>query len=486
MALLSQPTAYQYATSVGLTKGQTTVFEQLTAKQDTFTIQVLKGFAGTGKTTLTAALVSYIEMRKERVLVVAPTHKALREIRMKLPEGITTLTLASLLNKKRRRDQNGGWSFESDGNIEGLHRRNEIKGTMGGYLIIDEASMVSEKDAKDIVQFFRIGQKHATFKGLLLVGDPRQLAPVNEEQTQLMGESGTYIPDPLKENIYSVQRLGLTKVVRHDGGILNLATAIRERDFGLPSFGSFREKDVILETREAQWLASWLEKCEDFSARALAYTNKRVKTLNDAALLQRYGTVEEAEKIHVGQRFLTVEGAADKEGSLIFPSTTEILVIEMEERVYDVNTLDLQRLTKKMNEGKGKTKKKKEEEPLEPMPYLNFLEINAQDAGMNLKGTILVIDPKHHDYYKEIVKSLKALAVARLLPWVTYYEFVELFTAVQPAYALTIHKSQGSTFREVFLDIADVVQHSFRDLEMQNRLAYVGVSRASRMLYINL
>jgi exodeoxyribonuclease V len=484
MALLSQeiPTAYEYAASVGLTAGQTTVFGQLTSKQGVIRIQVLKGFAGTGKTTLTAALVSYIAMRKERVLVVAPTHKALREIRMRLPEGITTLTLASLLNKKRKRDQSGGWTFQSDGNIEGLHRRNEIKDTMGGYLIIDESSMVSEKDAKDIVQFFRIGQKHATFKGLLLVGDPRQLAPVNEEQTKLMGESTLYVTDTLG---FAVEKHCLTKVVRHDGGILNLATAIRERDFGLPPFGSFREKDVILEIREAQWLASWLEKCEVPEVRALAYTNKRVKTLNDAALLQRYGTVEEAEKIHVGQRLLTVEGAADKEGSLIFPSTTEIKVVEMEKRVYDINTLDLQRLTKKLNEDKGRAKKK-EEEPLEPMSYLNFLEIEAEALGMKLKGTILVIDPKHHDYYKEIVKSLKALAIARLIEWRTYYEFVELFTAIQPAYALTIHKSQGSTFREVFLDIADVVQHSFRDLEMQNRLAYVGVTRASRMLYINL
>ena len=51
------------------------------------------------------------------------------------------------------------------------------------------------------------------------------------------------------------------------------------------------------------------------------------------------------------------------------------------------------------------------------------------------------------------------------------------------AYACTVHKSQGSTFDEVFIDIADIAKCRFTDPALYARLLYVAISRASSKVY---
>ena len=62
--------------------------------------------------------------------------------------------------------------------------------------------------------------------------------------------------------------------------------------------------------------------------------------------------------------------------------------------------------------------------------------------------------------------------------WREFYRIKEAYNLVRPAYALTIHKSQGSTFGYVFVDFKDV-ERKCRDGVVRNRLGYVGLTRAS-------
>ena len=59
----------------------------------------------------------------------------------------------------------------------------------------------------------------------------------------------------------------------------------------------------------------------------------------------------------------------------------------------------------------------------------------------------------------------------------------DAFGQVEPAAALTIHKSQGSTYRHVFLH-PDVDGFNANPAPIHGRLAYVGVTRAAETLHV--
>ncbi len=61
--------------------------------------------------------------------------------------------------------------------------------------------------------------------------------------------------------------------------------------------------------------------------------------------------------------------------------------------------------------------------------------------------------------------------------WRRYFLVRDAFASLGPAAVLTVHRSQGSTFGEVFVD-EDVFWP--RDLALRRRLVYVAVSRASQ------
>lgn len=52
---------------------------------------------------------------------------------------------------------------------------------------------------------------------------------------------------------------------------------------------------------------------------------------------------------------------------------------------------------------------------------------------------------------------------------------------LRPGYAMTIHKSQGSTYKNVFIDVPDILK--CRSTELRNRLFYVAISRAQENVY---
>ena len=125
---------------------------------------VLIGPAGTGKTTLLLALLSLPEVRNGGVLLLAPTGKARVQMQKKTGD-VQAFTLAQFLLGLRRYDpQTGAYSVTND------------PGRENGFatVVIDEASMLTEDqlaatlDALDATSVQR----------LILVGDPRQLPPI--------------------------------------------------------------------------------------------------------------------------------------------------------------------------------------------------------------------------------------------------------------------------------------------------------------------
>ena len=130
-------------------------------------LSVLIGSAGTGKTTLLSVLCSHPEVQKGRIVLLAPTGKArvrLEEEVTKQPglEDLRAYTLAQFLMPSGRYD--------------GRSQRYMLTGQpgerMGHTVIVDECSMLTEEMLASLIESLSGVQR------LILVGDPRQLPPI--------------------------------------------------------------------------------------------------------------------------------------------------------------------------------------------------------------------------------------------------------------------------------------------------------------------
>ena len=62
-----------------------------------------------------------------------------------------------------------------------------------------------------------------------------------------------------------------------------------------------------------------------------------------------------------------------------------------------------------------------------------------------------------------------------------YNNYIDIFADIDYGYCITVHKSQGSTFSNVFLDLNNIVKHNFSD---KRQCVYTGITRASKKLNI--
>ena len=72
--------------------------------------------------------------------------------------------------------------------------------------------------------------------------------------------------------------------------------------------------------------------------------------------------------------------------------------------------------------------------------------------------------------------------LAKELRWMEFWDLRQQFHEVDYAYSLTVHKSQGSTFRDVFVDVRSMQAN--RNVVERNQLCYVAFTRAAKRLFL--
>ena len=190
---------------------------------------LLKGYAGTGKTSLIGALVKTLDQLQQKCVLLAPTGRAAKVFSHYAKHSAFTI------HKKIYRQRNYSNDMDNFSLDDNLHQQT--------LFIIDEASMIANDGLSgaafgtgrlldDLIQYVYAG----TGCRLMLIGDTAQLPPVGEEQSPALS------PDVLKGYGLEVYEAQLTEVVRqmHDSGILWNATELRryiseEVFFALPS-----------------------------------------------------------------------------------------------------------------------------------------------------------------------------------------------------------------------------------------------------------
>lgn len=198
---------------------QSTVIDQLSEflfSEEPMEAFLLRGFAGTGKTTLVGALVRTLDALKQRVVLMAPTGRAAKVFA--LYSGHPAYTIHRRIY--RQKSLTGEASFSLNDNL--------ARHTL---FIVDEASMIGEESygspfgngqlLDDLIRFVYSGEGCR----LLLMGDTAQLPPVGQD------ESPALSPHVLTGYGLKVRTGQLTQVMRQAeiSGILENATAIRER-----------------------------------------------------------------------------------------------------------------------------------------------------------------------------------------------------------------------------------------------------------------
>jgi len=93
-----------------------------------------------------------------------------------------------------------------------------------------------------------------------------------------------------------------------------------------------------------------------------------------------------------------------------------------------------------------------------------------------------VIHPISKQQHDNDCQLLAHEAQANSKLWRRFWDLKDLFHDVRFAYALTAHRSQGSTYQNVLVDYGDILYNRNRREAFQ--CLYVGCSRASKRLYL--
>ena len=191
------------------------LWEDFLLSREADRIFVLKGYAGTGKTSLIAALVKTWTSLQQRVALLAPTGRAAKV--MSDYSGLPAFTIHKFIYRRK--------SFGDDEHFTAMP--NLVPGTL---FLVDEASMIQNYGISgglfgegqlldDLIRFVYTGRDCR----LMLIGDEAQLPPVGETESPALNS------DNLEGYGLSVTEFTLRQVVRQTeaSGILWNATMLR-------------------------------------------------------------------------------------------------------------------------------------------------------------------------------------------------------------------------------------------------------------------
>jgi exodeoxyribonuclease-5 len=434
---------------------------------------LLQGYAGTGKTFLSMRFLAHAEALGLCWTVVAPTHKAVGVLRDHLEQvGLRPTwfpsTIHRLLRLKLRREGDRERCSETAQTATALEHL--------GLVLIDEASMV---DGQLLEITLRCAQPfHCR---LVFIGDPAQLPPVGEKESPVFA-------------LARVRQASLTHVVRHQGPILRLASGLREgvlpcrRPPLLPPCRTELGMVALLDREE--WLLAAqkaLRRCTETDnpdlARILCYTNRTLETLVPIARRALHGDLSDTMPVLPGEVLITrapVMGPACVEDS-VTPEDPEMCLSSNREVVVRDVTPGQYTLAPRGLEGSEPLGGDPGGEEIPEVIDTLMVSVDAADGRLTLR-LMPPIGSASRQALDQALQRLRAAAraaapaEARRL-WRRFFLLRDAFASLGPAAVLTVHRSQGSTFGEVFV-ARDVFWP--QDEQLRRQLAYVAVSRASQ------
>lgn len=422
---------------------------------------MLKGFAGTGKTTIIGTLVNHLWRTTRKSVLLAPTGRAAKVISNYSGRGAHTIHRHIYFPK---RDKSGGVKF--------VLSPNKHKNTV---FIVDEASMIPDtaSDSKifengslldDLIMYVYSGH-HCK---LILIGDTAQLPPVNLTLSPALNEN-TLSLNYNKE----VQTMELNEVVRQqlDSGILFNATNLREQLAG-EVFDDYRFdvhgfKDIIrlvdgYEIQDA--INDAYSNVGKEETAIIVRSNKRANLYNQqirGRILFLENELATGDYLMVVKNnYFWLETSSDA-GFIANGDIVEVLEIFAFKELYGFRFAEV----------KVQMVDYPDMKPFETVLMLDTLDINSpslpyEDSNRLYQEVLL-------DYQDETSKYKKFLKV----------KSNKYFNALQVkfSYAVTCHKSQGGQWNTVFVEQPYLPNGIDKEYL---RWLYTAVTRAKEKLYL--
>ncbi len=417
---------------------------------------VLKGYAGTGKTSLVSALVKALPAAKKQAVLMAPTGRAAKVLSNY--SGQQAFTIHKKIYRRLSTGE-GGSRFIVQPNIH----HNTL-------FIVDEASMIPGRDIRsdnslldDLLQYVFSGMGCR----LIFVGDSAQLPPVGLELSPALDAKA------LKDYHVPMAGIELKDVVRQDkeSGILANATQLRKRigtgkkevpQFFLDGFSDI-ERISGLELEDA--LNDSYGKAGAEETIVVCRSNKRANIYNQqirARIRWQESEISAGDYLMVVKNnyfWLPPESSA---GFIANGDTAEVMKLTNREELDGFVFTDAKlRLVDYPNEPVLETK-------------LLLNTIMAESPALSQaesKRFYEVISAQ----YTEITNKRKRLQKVKEDPY---------FNALQVkfAYAVTCHKAQGGQWKNVFVEQGYVTEEMINNDFL--RWLYTGVTRATSKLYL--
>lgn len=422
---------------------------------------LLKGYAGTGKTTLISCLVKDISKSGFKAVLMAPTGRAAKVM------ATYSKTSAKTIHKQiyyTKAEKSGKMSFQL--------KPNKYKKTL---FIIDEASMIG--DDRQNIKLFENGSLlhdvvHYVGRGesckLLFVGDQAQLPPVNLDLSPALDE--IELSHFHFDEIFSVELEGVVRQ-KKNSGILKNATKLRV-DLNHGVYDQFKFdvegfKDVhysnngmdIFEAIESAFSQSGVDQTV-----FIVRSNKRANIYNDNIRKRILGLEDE---LSVGDQLMVVKNnyfwlePDSVPGFIANGDVVKILSIHSRKELYGFYFAEV---TVQLVDYPG-------EKSFDTVLLLDTLQ--AETASLSFDQGNRLYQAVLEDYASEQSKYKKFMKVKNN----------RFFNALQVkySYAVTCHKSQGGQWDQVFVEKPYLVDGPNKDYL---RWLYTAITRASKQLYL--
>jgi len=425
------------------------------------TIYVLKGYAGTGKTTIIGTIVTNLWKAKKSAVLMAPTGRAAKVISSYSGREAFTIHKKIYFPKK-----------EKSGAVKFVLQPNKHKKTI---FIVDEASMIPDIPSEsklfengslldDLMQYVYSGHQCK----LLLIGDTAQLPPVKLDLSPALNE------DLLEINYNKdVIKMELDEVVRQEqnSGILINATSIRE-SIEHSFFDSFKFnlngfKDIVRLVDGYEIMDAINDSYSSLGNEETAIivrSNKRANLYNDQIRLKILFNEHE---LTTGDYLMVV-----KNNYFWIKPTTEAGFIANGDIIEVLEIFHIKELYGfRFAEVKVRMVDYPKMRPFETTLMLDTIAVEA--PSLPYEDSNRLYQEVLKDYDNETSKYRKFLKVKNN----TFFNALQ----VKFSYAMTCHKSQGGQWNTVFVEQPYLPNGIDKEYL---RWLYTAVTRAKDKLYL--
>lgn len=422
------------------------LMEEFVSRNSTSNVFILKGQAGTGKTSLIPSLIQYLQTQQVKVQLAAPTGRAAQVIAGKCD--VEANTLHSILYLPE--------VDEKTGQIKLHNRRNEDSDET--VFIIDESSMVSDVPCNDwdfatknsllhdLIAFVRGGN---SCNKIIFVGDPYQLVLDN----------GVESPALCVETLFSKYQLicdsiELTEIKRQgeNSPIITYASSLRQAikggsNPGSAPYGLLRDNWSFYDHFTANY-----DNADLGDSIIVCQSNKSVNASNSVVRKRIFGFDVDA-RPKVGDTVLVNQNWYHSDGVVL---NGTLGVIEAIDLGAEQNVEGIHFLPATISFQKGKKR-----EIIKTLIVLETLLNETGKLSAEENKRLFAYAMRHNSVFR----SSKA-------PWDDRYIGA---MRLRYGYALTCHKAQGGEWKRVYINPF----HSAKDY----RWVYTAITRASEKLF---